>query len=112
MLFGNADKNIELFHYYGLGVQVNQSNNNLILLNDENINDIANLFTHSQVEEMFNFYCKLRTKNGYILAGRKVINMMNEKFNILTTYKYYTQLFNHYGFKFAHFKKDWIRNNK
>ena len=103
---------LELFRYYGLGIQVNQSNNNLILLNDENINNISDLFTYSQVEEMFNFYCKLRTKNGYILAGGKVINMMNEKFNILTTSNYYTQLFNYYGFKFAHFKKDWIRNNK
>ena len=103
---------LELFHYYGLGIQVNQSNNHLILLNDENINNISDLFTYSQVEEMFNTYCNLRMKNGYVLNSRKVVKMMNEKFNILTTSKYYTQLFNHYGFKFAHFKKDWIRNNK
>lgn len=103
---------LELFHYYGLGIQVNQSNNNLILLNDENINNISDLFTYSQVEEMFNTYCNLRMKNRYVLNSRKVVKMMNDKFNILTASKFYTQLFNYYGFKFSQFKKDWIRNNK
>lgn len=103
---------LELFNYYGLGVQVNQSNNNLILLNDSNINNISDLFTHAQVEEMFNTYCDLRMKTGYVSNSRKVVKMMNEKFNILTTPKYYTTLFNYYGFKFAQFKKNWIRNNK
>ena len=103
---------LELFNYYGLGVKVNQSNNNLILLNDSNINNISDLFTHAQVEEMFNTYCDLRMKTGYVLNSRKVGKMMNEKFNILTTSKYYTQLFNYYGFKFSQFKKDWMRNNK
>ena len=82
----------------------------MLLLNDKNINNISDLFTYSQVEEMFNTYCYLRTKNGYISESRKVVKMMNEKFNILTSSKYYTQLFNYYGFKFSKFKKNWILN--